>query len=92
MFSGWGPAVYLLIIRGNIICKGTIGTANKAKCSFGTPSSTNFSPVTASAAEKPICNIKTKKYFNLWFTKYFPQAYVSSPKTSISLLIYSSYK
>lgn len=63
MFSGWGPAVYLLIIRGNIICKGTIGTANKAKCSLGTPSSTNFSPVTASAAEKPICNIKTKKIF-----------------------------
>ena len=80
MFSGWGPAVYLLIIRGNIICKGTIGTANKAKCSLGTPSSTNFSPVTASAAEKPICNIKTKSILICNLQNIFPQAYVSSPR------------
>jgi len=48
------PAVYLLINKGNIICKGVIGIANKAKRSFGTPDSTNFNPVTLSAAAKPI--------------------------------------
>lgn len=89
MFSGWGPAVYLLIIRGNIICKGTIGTASKAKCSLGTPSSTNFSPVTASAAEKPICNIKTKKYFNLWLMKYFPPS-IRNLETSVLSMTHAS--
>lgn len=33
-----------------------MGTASSAKCSLGTPSSTNLSPVTTSAAENPICN------------------------------------
>lgn len=51
---GLGPAVYLLMITGSRICRGTMGTASNASCSLGTPASTSFRPVTASAAEKPI--------------------------------------
>ena len=51
---GFGPAVYLLIIKGSIICIGIIGTPNKASFCLGTPSSINFNAVTASAAANPI--------------------------------------
>ena len=54
MSIGLGPVVYLLIIRGSMICMGIMGTPNKASFSFGTPSSINFRPVIASAAAKPI--------------------------------------
>ena len=42
------------MITGSRICRGTMGTASNASCSLGTPASTSFRPVTASAAEKPI--------------------------------------
>lgn len=52
---GVGPAVYLLMINGSIICIGIMGTANKASVSFFIPASINFRPVKESAAAKPIC-------------------------------------
>lgn len=55
MFIGLGPAVYLLIMRGNIIWMGTIGTANNARVSFGIPASISFRPERESAAAKAIC-------------------------------------
>ena len=51
---GRGPAVYLLMKKGSSTCSGLMGTAISASRSLGTPASTNFRPVTASAAEKPI--------------------------------------
>ena len=57
MSIGVGPAVYLLINIGNRICSGTIGKASIANFSFGTPNSTSFNPVTASAAAKPIYKV-----------------------------------
>ena len=52
---GVGPAVYLLMTSGRMICMGIMGTANKAKVSFFIPASINFRPVRESAAAKPIC-------------------------------------
>lgn len=52
--------MYLLITRGRRICRGTIGTASNTSCSLGTPASTSFRPVTASAAEKPTWNTHTE--------------------------------
>lgn len=63
MFSGWGFVVYLLIIRGNIICKGIIGIVNKVKCFLGIFFFINFSFVIVFVVEKLICNIKIKKIF-----------------------------
>ena len=57
---GLGPAVYLLIISGRIICIGTIGTANNARVSFGIPASMSFRPDSESAAAKATCEIKDK--------------------------------
>ena len=54
---GLGPAVYLLIIQGSTICKGTIGTASRARRSLGMPVSISFNVVTASVAAKPIWNL-----------------------------------
>ena len=51
---GRGPAVYLLMKKGSSTCSGLMGTAMSARRSLGTPASTSFRPVTASAAEKPI--------------------------------------
>ena len=69
MFIGLGPAVYLLMIRGRIICMGTIGTANNARVSFGIPASISFRPDRESAAAKAICgmNDKTISYEHLLF-------------------------
>lgn len=39
-----------LMTHGNIICMGIIGMAISAICSEGRPASTNFNPVTLSAA------------------------------------------
>lgn len=52
---GLGPAVYLEITNGKIICSGIMGTAINANFSFGIPPSMSFKPVTASQAENPIC-------------------------------------
>ena len=69
IFIGLGPAVYLLMIRGRIICMGTIGTANNARVSFGIPASISFRPDRESAAAKAICgmNDKTISYEHLLF-------------------------
>lgn len=52
--SGVGPTVYFDMNQGSNICNGTRGTAKRANFSFGTPSSINFRPVTASVAANPI--------------------------------------
>ena len=52
---GLGPAVYLLMMRGSIICIGTMGTANNARVSLGIPASMSFKPDNESAAAKAIC-------------------------------------
>ena len=52
---GLGPDVYLLMTRGNKICIGTMGTANKARVSLGIPASISFKPESESAAAKAIC-------------------------------------
>ena len=53
---GRGPEVYLLMYRGSAICKGTMGTANKASLSFGMPASINLRPVRASLAANATWN------------------------------------
>jgi len=52
--SGLGPAVYLDIMIGRIICIGTIGTANMAMVVLAIPDSIIFNPVKESAAENAI--------------------------------------
>lgn len=54
VFIGLGPAVYLLMINGRMICMGIMGTANRASRSLGMPASINLRPVKASAAAKAI--------------------------------------
>ena len=56
MSRGYGPVTCLLMTRGSRICMGTMGIPSMASVSLGTPSSISFSPVTASAAAKPIYN------------------------------------
>ena len=60
--SGLGPAVYLLISHGNVICSGTMGTANSARRSFGMPASMSFKVVTASVAAVPSCGKKNNLF------------------------------
>lgn len=55
---GVGPAVYLLMISGRMICIGIMGIANRASVSFFIPASINFKPVMESAAANPICSGK----------------------------------
>jgi hypothetical protein len=57
---GVGPAVYLLMISGRMICIGIMGIANRARVSFFIPDSINFKPVMESAAANPICSGKIK--------------------------------
>ena len=67
IFIGLGPAVYLLMISGRIICIGTIGTANNARVSFGIPASMSFRPERESAAAKAICGKIEKSVFEGYY-------------------------